>query len=164
MSFNNSSLHPIEIEEAHVLNPQQSHKQLGQPRGLLRCGTSSLNTLGKIKSQADLLSEVRRKAHAEGYDNILSYINKQKEPEPPKLEDIITESQIECSGTNQVPDDAFDFMVHSEAEEKSMSLAIETEDENNILGNLLSPDNAKFEESVLEKFCESGLDLKPRES
>ena len=64
---------------------------------MIRCGSSQLNSkLEKMKSTPDLLSDFRAMT---GGESLRDYFMRQKPKEQPNLEDVIKESVIEASNT-----------------------------------------------------------------
>lgn len=83
---------------------------------MIRCGSSQLNQkLEKMKSTPDLLGDFR-KAVPSG-ENLRDYFMRQKPKEQPNLEEVIKESMIEASNTEdhqfQEIDDAADVLLRS---------------------------------------------------
>ena len=65
---------------------------------MVRCGSSQLNSkLEKMKSTPDLLGDFR--CAISGGENLRDYFMRQKPKEQPNLEDVIKESMIEASNT-----------------------------------------------------------------
>ena len=66
---------------------------------MVRCGSSQLNNkLEKMKSTPDLLGDFRA---ITGGENLRDYFMRQKPKEQPNLEDVIKESVIEASNTEE---------------------------------------------------------------
>ena len=82
--------------------------------GMIRCGSSQLNQkLEKMKSTPDLLGDFRN-AVPSG-ENLRDYFMRQKPKEQPNLEEVIKESMIEASNTEdhqfQEIDDAAEVLL-----------------------------------------------------
>lgn len=75
-----------------------SHNNAQPSHGMIRCGSSQLNNkLEKMKSTPDLLGDFRKITG--GSESLRDYFMRQKPKEQPNLEDVIKESVIEASNT-----------------------------------------------------------------